>query len=377
MDEIKVALFGAGGYGANYLTAMADPARPGVKLIAAVDPFVKEVGACPVYATAEEMYAHHQPDLVVIASPIQMHAEQAIEAFRHGCHVAMEKPIAPTMQEVRDILKARDEAGKLLSVGFQFCVGKMMQDVKRDLKAGVFGRLKRMRAIVLWPRGESYYRPGVGWKGRKYDAEGRPIFDSVLENATAHYLMNMLFLGETPLRDIQCQTYRANPIETYDTAVVRGTVGDDTQVTIVVSHAADPDKNQNPMWRYEFEHATLEYGGVGQQGTWATVRFEDGTVREYGRDAGDERMVSFWNMVDAIRGADTVHCTGEIAALHTETLERMRQIQPDAVPFPEKWLAHKGEYTYVPGLAEALFDCYNNDCMPQWDLSAAKLTKDE
>lgn len=377
MDEIKVALFGIGGYAVNYLAEFEHPRREKVRLVGAVDPFAKACAACPVYATAEELFAHCQPDLVVVASPIQLHAEQAITAFRHGCHVALEKPIAPTMQEVQDILRARDEAGKLLSVGFQFCIGKMMQDVKRDMQAGVFGKLKRMRAIVLWPRGENYYRPGVGWKGKKYDAEGRPIFDSVLENATAHYLMNMLFLGETPLYDIQCQTYRANPIETYDTAVVRAKVGDDAQALIAVSHAVDPDKNQNPMWRYEFEHAVLGYGGVGQQGTWTTVRMDDGTLREYGKDAEAEGMINLWNMVDAIRGTDTVHCTGEMAALHTRTLERLREIQPEATPFPEAWLVHKGEYTYVPGLAEALFDCYNNDRMPQWDLSAAALTKDE
>lgn len=375
MEEIKVALFGAGGFGANYLTSLANPARPGVKLIAAVDPFVKECSMCPVYATSEEMYANHQPDLVVIASPIQMHAEQAIMAFEHGCHVALEKPIAPTMQEVREILAARDQSGKMLAVGFQFCIGQMLRDVKKDMKAGLFGKLKRMRSIVLWPRGESYYRLGVGWKGRKYDDVGRPIFDSVLENATAHYLMNMLFLGETPLRDIQCATYRAIPIETYDTAVVRGKVGDDTQVLIAVSHVADPDKQQDPMWRYEFEHATLEFGGVGQLGDHAVVHFDDGRVKTYGKTTL-WNTDNLWNIVDAIRGEDTIHCTGEMAALHTETMERLWEIQPEATPFPEKWLAHKGEYTYVPGLAEALFNCYENDCMPQWNMNADSLVED-
>lgn len=377
MDEIKVALFGAGGYGNNYLTTLANPSRPGVKLVAAVDPFVKECPACPLYATAEEMYANHQPDLVAIASPIHLHAEQAIMAFAHGCHVAMEKPIAPTMQEVQAILAARDKTGKLLSVGYQFCIGQMMQEVKADYKAGKFGRLKRMRAIVLWPRDGEYYRPGVGWKGRKYDDAGRPIFDCVLSNATSHYLMNMLYLAESPLRDIECATFRAYDIDTFDTAVVRGTVGEDAEAMIVVSHASDPDQLQNPMWRYEFEHAVLEFGSVGQPlGRYTVVRFDDGSAKEYGKDVKEPHMLSFWNMVDAIRGDAPIRCTGEQASLHTQTMERIFAMAPQATPFPEKWLAHKGAYTYVPGLAEALFDCYENGCMPHWDFQAERLMKD-
>lgn len=377
MDEIKVALFGVGGYAVNYLKAMEKPARPGVRLIAAVDPYVKECSACPVYATAEEMYANHQPDLVVIVSPIHLHAEQAIMAFEHGCHVALEKPIAPTMQEVRDILAARDRSGKLLSIGYQFCTGKMMQEVKADFKAGKFGQLKRMRAIVLWPRDNSYYRPGGGWKGRKYDDEGRPIFDCVLSNATSHYLMNMLYLTETPLRDIECAAFKAYDIETFDTAVVRGVVGDDTQIMMAVSHACAQDKLQNPMWRYEFEHATLDFGSVGSQmGEYAVVRFNDGRVKEYGKDAGDERIVCLWNMVDAIRGDAPIYCTGENAALHTQTMERIFAMVPEATPFPQKWLRQDGTYTYVPGLAEALFHCYEQGSMPRWNLQAAELTEE-
>ena len=56
MHEIKVALFGVGGYAANYLIAMVWPGREGVRLVGAVDPYCKACDLCSVYDTAEELF---------------------------------------------------------------------------------------------------------------------------------------------------------------------------------------------------------------------------------------------------------------------------------------------------------------------------------
>ncbi len=368
MKEIKTAIFGTGGYAANYLYAILHPERPDVRLVGAVDPFAEKCDLCPLYASGEELFAHCRPDLVIVATPIHFHAEQAVTAFEHGCHVAVEKPIAPTMQEVRDILKARDKAGKLLSVGYQLCAEPMMRAVKQDIEEGRFGVLLQMRAIVLWPRDAGYYHRGSGWAGKKYDGEGRPIFDNVLSNATAHYLMNMLYLAGSAFTQIQCATFRANPIETFDTAVVKGQTANHAKAEIAVSHAIDPAMAQDPMWEYTFENAVLTFGGRGTTGGSITARFWDGSIVQYEQE--HPFLPNFWNMIDAIRGEDTICCTGEIAALHTQAMEDMRSIRPEAAPFPKSWLAQRNGYTYVPGLAEALFDCYEQRKMPVWNLNA-------
>lgn len=371
MDEIKVALFGVGGFAANYPYTIAHHPDSGVKLVAAVDPFNKDCDMCPVYDTAEEMYARHQPDLVVVGTPIHFHAEQTVDAFRRGYPVAMEKPLAADMESARRILEAQRQTGQRLSVGFNLCADPVIRAVKRDVKAGRFGKPVRLRVIVLWPRGHAYYRRG--WAGRKYAADGAPIFDSVLSNATAHYLMNMLYMVEEPLERIDCQTYRANPIETYDTAVLQGFTASGTEVFMAVSHAGDPDILQEPMFIYEFENATLTFGGVGEKGTVFTATFRDGTVETYEGIVGKGHMEPFWNMIDVLRGKDEIACTGEMAILHVDAVEKMRRIQPESTPFPSAWLREKGDNTFVPGLAEALYDCFQRGEMPAWDLSADAL----
>lgn len=369
MAEIKLALLGVGGFAANYLHAMEKPRREGVRLVGAVDPFVKACALCPVYASTQALYSAHQPDVVIVATPIQFHVEQAVEAFEHGCHVVMEKPIAATLEGANAILRARDKAGKKLSIGFQLCFDPAIRALKEDADAGRFGAPISLRAMVLWPRDQTYYQRGCGWAGKKFDAQGRPIYDSVLSNATAHYLMNMLHMVGAPVSAVQCATYRANPIETFDTAVLKATCGAGAELFIAVSHAVDRKEEQHPLFEYAYEGAILRFGSVGARGVGLTAQFTDGRVAQYG-DVGLGYMENLWNMIDAIREGVPIGCPGETARLHVEALEKMRAVQPDATPFPEGFIAQTDGLRWVPGLAQALFACYEQKALPRWDMQA-------
>ena len=372
MEEIRVALFGVGGYAANYLYAIRHPERPGVRLVGAVDPFVKTCDACPVYPTADELFAHCRPDLTVVATPIHFHPEQAVTVFEHGSHVLLEKPMAATMEGAGDILRARDRAGRMLGVGFQLCADKAVRALKRDVDAGLYGAPVSLKVIVLWPRDYAYYHRSCGWAGKRHDAEGRPIFDNVLSNATAHYLMNMLFLTGKPLKSLACATYRANLIETFDTAVLRGVSETGAKIYIAASHATDPAHKQQPVFEYEYEKGAIRMGCLGGDDERLTARLKDGSVKDYG-PTGQAYMPCLWNMVDAIRGEAEIACPGETAALHVDTLQKMRALQPEATPFPAAWVRERDGYTWVPGLAESLIDCFRAGDIPRWDLTSDRL----
>lgn len=57
-------------------------------------------------------------DMVLIVSRNQHHARQSVEALRAGKHVFVEKPMALTIEECRDVLRAVEDSGKSLTVGF-------------------------------------------------------------------------------------------------------------------------------------------------------------------------------------------------------------------------------------------------------------------
>lgn len=90
-------------------------------------------------------------DLVFITSRNREHAQQALEAIRAGKHVFVEKPMALTEQECRDLVRAADESGRRLTVGFN----RRFAPFYRQLKDRV---AKRTSPAVLHCRIDS---PGI------------------------------------------------------------------------------------------------------------------------------------------------------------------------------------------------------------------------
>ena len=72
------------------------------------------------YATTDYQAVLADPsiDAVLITSRNQFHAAQAAEALLAGKHVFVEKPMAITAEECRQVLAAVESSGKLLTVGF-------------------------------------------------------------------------------------------------------------------------------------------------------------------------------------------------------------------------------------------------------------------
>ena len=364
MDEIRVALFGTGGFAANYPAAFKNPKRENVRLVAAVDPYAADFSLCPLYKDAEQMYAEAKPDVVIIATPIQLHREQAELAFAHGCNVVLEKPLAGCEADARAILAARDRAGKLLNVDYQMCYDPVIRAAKRDADSGLFGAPLDMKVIVLWPRGFTYYGRSTHWAGRKYDSDGRAVFDSVLNNATAHYLMNMLFMTGAPAENVSCRTFRANDIETYDTAVMKATSAG-AKLFIAVSHAVRQDEKQEPMFEYRYEKAVLRYGKPGgERRKEFTATFNDGREINYG-SVEQEYIENLWNMVDALRLGTPILCDGETALLQAQALESMRRAQPESVPFPARLVSTDGSMNWVEGLAGSLWQAFRTESLPE------------
>jgi predicted dehydrogenase len=83
----------------------------------------------------EEILRDPDVDVVVIVSRNQQHAPQAVAALQAGKHVFVEKPMALTEQECRDLSKAVRESGKQLSVGFNRRFAPSYLALKKQLAA--------------------------------------------------------------------------------------------------------------------------------------------------------------------------------------------------------------------------------------------------
>lgn len=74
---------------------------------------------CPGYRTPKEMYENEDLDAVIIAVSPFMHPELACEAMEHGVHVFIEKPAAPNVAGIDQMIKISEKTGKYVVVGYK------------------------------------------------------------------------------------------------------------------------------------------------------------------------------------------------------------------------------------------------------------------
>ena len=89
-------------------------------------------------------------EMVVIALPLNLHAQVTIEALRAGKHVLCEKLMAWNIRQCKEMIRAADETGKLLSVGHQRHYSMLYAHALEVMQSGVLGDVRHIRA--LWHR---------------------------------------------------------------------------------------------------------------------------------------------------------------------------------------------------------------------------------
>ena len=113
------------------------------------------------YSTSdyEEILTDADIDAILISSRHKEHAGQAIDALNAGKHVFIEKPMAVTIEECRQIYKAVQTSGKRLMVGFNRRFAPFYVEMKNNLKG-------RTSPMVVSCRMNS---PGIenGWAAEK------------------------------------------------------------------------------------------------------------------------------------------------------------------------------------------------------------------
>ncbi|HEY3890622.1 MAG TPA: Gfo/Idh/MocA family oxidoreductase, partial [Bradyrhizobium sp.] len=118
--SLRVGVIGAGVMGSNHARVLAG--LPDTTLVGVVDPLpahrarATEMTGCHTFATLEELTAAGV-DAVTIAAPTHLHHEIALASIARGIHVLVEKPIASSVEEGRDIVSAARRAGVALMVG--------------------------------------------------------------------------------------------------------------------------------------------------------------------------------------------------------------------------------------------------------------------
>jgi UDP-N-acetylglucosamine 3-dehydrogenase len=137
--QIKIALIGLGRMGKNHLRVLRD--TPGFELVAVVDERgapPEGLGSIPFLRSADELdridYA-----AAVIATPTVTHFDVAGKLIAKGKHLLVEKPIASTFTESRDLIGAAEASGTKLAVGHVERFNPAVRKVREVINAGQLG----------------------------------------------------------------------------------------------------------------------------------------------------------------------------------------------------------------------------------------------
>jgi predicted dehydrogenase len=137
--DVRVALVGAGNL-ARWAHLPNLKKIPGVALRAVYSnsgargkSYALRFGAAYCCSDYEEVLQDPEIDMVLILSRNQHHAPQALAALRAGKHVFLEKPMALTEEECRQLVRAVEETGRQLTVGFNRRFAPFYVEQKKQL----------------------------------------------------------------------------------------------------------------------------------------------------------------------------------------------------------------------------------------------------
>ena len=95
----------------------------------------------------EELFDRKDIDAVIIATADFQHAQHGVQAVRAGRDAYIEKPLANTMADARDIRRAVRETGKVVQIGTQRRSARNYQRANEFIRSGAFGDIVSVEMI--------------------------------------------------------------------------------------------------------------------------------------------------------------------------------------------------------------------------------------
>jgi predicted dehydrogenase len=136
----------------------------------------KKAESIKVYDDHHELLQNPDIEAVVIAVPLNQHAQIAIDALEAGKHVLTEKLMAHSVAECKQMIAKAREKHLLLAVGHQRHYSVLYDNANHLIREGLLGTIKFIRA--QWHRNNSF--PGKdSWNKRIHPEDAKALKDSV------------------------------------------------------------------------------------------------------------------------------------------------------------------------------------------------------
>ncbi len=108
-------------------------------------------GAKRAYTDHKALLADPEVDVVYIASPVNCHKEQAIDAARAKKDILLEKPICLDIADAQEVLRVCEEEGVKIATGFLMRFHAINAKIRELVQSGAIGQVVSCRAqFTCW-----------------------------------------------------------------------------------------------------------------------------------------------------------------------------------------------------------------------------------
>ncbi len=140
---MKIALGGTGAFATKHLEGITNIDDVEVVSVFGRTPdrteaYASEHGIPHWCTSLDEVLEHDDVDAVILATPTQMHASQAIACLEAGKHVEIEIPLADSLADAEAVLAAQERSGLVAMAGHTRRFNPSHQWVHNKIQAGEF-----------------------------------------------------------------------------------------------------------------------------------------------------------------------------------------------------------------------------------------------
>ena len=198
----NVGIIGFGGMASNHFKQSKELDRINMKGVFDINPERMEfanANGMVTYESREALLKDPDIDIVLIATPNDVHREIAIEALRAGKNVLCEKPVTIESWELEEIMKVAAETGKVFTVDQNRRVNKDFVAMRRAVEQGLLGDVYVIESRVEGSRGVP-----AGWRIDKKQGGGMMLDWGV------HLIDQIMYMYDAKVTNVFCKMYSIN-----------------------------------------------------------------------------------------------------------------------------------------------------------------------
>ena len=169
---MKYALIGCGRISVNHIKAALNNNLEIIavcdilthKMDAMLEKFNLKNSSIKRYTDYNEMIKNERPEIVSIATESGLHAKIALDCIEKGVNLIIEKPMAMSIEDADKIIALANKKNVKVSACHQNRFNLAIQELRKAVETGRFGKLSHGSIHVRWNRDHGYYDQ-ASWRG--------------------------------------------------------------------------------------------------------------------------------------------------------------------------------------------------------------------